>query len=59
MKDGVNRRSFMKLAGTSLGIGVLYTVLPMPVAGEAGEMMRFLGQRERRAGHALLLRPTE
>src|SRR6266436_9120402 len=44
MKDAVNRRSFMKIAGSSLGIGVLYTALPMPVAGEAGEMMRWLGK---------------
>ena len=35
MKKSVNRRSFMKIAGSSLGIGVLYTALPMPVAGEA------------------------
>src|SRR5262249_6474964 len=45
MKTDVNRRSFMKIAGSTLGIGVLYTALPMPVVGEAGEMMRFLGQK--------------
>jgi len=45
MKKSVNRRSFMKIAGSSLGIGVLYTALPMPVVGEAGEMMRWLGKQ--------------
>jgi predicted phosphodiesterase len=45
MKKSVNRRSFMKIAGSSLGIGVLYTALPMPVVGEAGEMMHWLGQQ--------------
>ena len=39
MKTSVNRRSFMKIAGSSLGIGVLYSALPMPLAAEAGEMM--------------------
>ena len=44
MKD-VNRRSFMKIAGTSLGIGVLYSAFPMATArGEAGEMFRLLGK---------------
>jgi hypothetical protein len=37
MKDGENRRSFMKIAGTSLGIGVLYIALPQGAVGEAGE----------------------
>jgi predicted phosphodiesterase len=45
MKKSVNRRSFMKIAGSSLGIGVLYTALPMPVVGESGEMMRWLGKQ--------------
>jgi hypothetical protein len=44
MKHAVNRRSFMKIAGSSLGIGVLYTALPQPAVGEAGEMMRWLGK---------------
>jgi len=34
----------MKIAGSSLGIGVLYTALPLPAAGKAGEMMRWLGK---------------
>jgi predicted MPP superfamily phosphohydrolase len=45
MKDSVNRRSFMKIAGSTLGIGVLYTALPQPAVGEAGEMMRWLGKQ--------------
>jgi hypothetical protein len=40
-----NRRSFMKIAGTSLGIGVLYTALPQGAVGEAWEMMRWLGKQ--------------
>jgi hypothetical protein len=45
MKDAVNRRSFMKIAGSSLGIGVLYSALPMAATGEAGEMMHWLGKQ--------------
>jgi hypothetical protein len=45
MKDSVNRRSFMKIAGSTLGIGVLYTALPQPAVGEADEMMRWLGKQ--------------
>ena len=45
MKNAVNRRSFMKIAGSSLGIGALYTALPLPAGGEAGEMMRWLGTK--------------
>jgi len=40
MKDAFNRRSFMKIAGSWLGIGVLYTALPVPAVGKASEMMR-------------------
>ncbi len=41
-----DRRSFMKIAGTSLGIGVLYSAVPAAaLTGEAGEMFRFLGKR--------------
>jgi hypothetical protein len=41
-----DRRSFMKIAGTSLGIGVLYNTVPAAaLTGEAGEMFRFLGKR--------------
>jgi 3',5'-cyclic AMP phosphodiesterase CpdA len=38
-----NRRSFLKIAGTSLGIGALYSVLPKPLKGETAEMARWLG----------------
>ncbi len=41
----VDRRSFMKIAGSSLGIGVLYQALPMPVLGEQAEMMNWLGKQ--------------
>ncbi len=45
MKD-VNRRSFMKIAGTSLGIGVLYSAFPAAKAsGEAGELFSLMGQK--------------
>jgi hypothetical protein len=45
VKNAVNRRSFTKIAASSLGIGVLYSALPLPAAGEAGEMMRWLGKK--------------
>jgi len=35
----------MKIAGSTLGIGVLYTALPQPAVGEADEMMRWLGKQ--------------
>ena len=38
----VNRRSFMKITGSTLGIGVLYSALPTVATGEAGEMIRWL-----------------
>lgn len=38
-----NRRSFLKIAGTSLGIGALYSVLPKPLKGETAEMARWIG----------------
>jgi hypothetical protein len=42
----VDRRSFMKIAGSSLGIGVLYTAVPAAGAGgEVGEMFRLLGEK--------------
>lgn len=44
MKDSFNRRSFLKIAGSSLGIGVLYTALPLAAPGEAGEMLNWLGK---------------
>jgi 3',5'-cyclic AMP phosphodiesterase CpdA len=45
MKD-VDRRSFMKVAGSTLGIGVLYSAFPTAKAhGETGEMFRLLGEQ--------------
>ena len=35
----------MKIAGSTLGIGVWYTAMPVPAVGEAGEMMRWLGKK--------------
>ena len=34
-----DRRSFLKIAGASIGIGALYHVLPAPAHGLAGEML--------------------
>lgn len=44
MKSALNRWSFMKIAGMSLGIGVLYSALPVAGTGEAGDLMRWLGK---------------
>jgi 3',5'-cyclic AMP phosphodiesterase CpdA len=45
MKD-VNRRSFMKIAGTSLGIGVLYSAFPAAAAnGEPGDFFSLMGKK--------------
>jgi len=39
-----DRRSFLKIAGTSLGIGVLYSAYPAALAkGEVGDMFALLG----------------
>jgi len=43
MSKPIDRRVFFKIAGHSLGIGVLYSVLPTAARGEAGEMLRWLG----------------
>ena len=41
-----DRRSFLKIAGTSLGIGVLYSAYPAALAkGEAGDMFASLGRQ--------------
>jgi 3',5'-cyclic AMP phosphodiesterase CpdA len=42
---GLDRRSFLKVSGTALGIGVLYTAAPVAASGEVGEMMRALGTK--------------
>src|SRR5512143_3531492 len=38
MKE-TDRRSFLKLAGTTIGIGALYHVLPTPARGLASELL--------------------
>src|SRR3954454_10163836 len=45
MKKPFDRRSFLKVSGTALGIGVLYTAVPLVAGGETGEMMRWIGKR--------------
>ncbi len=46
MSERVDRRSFLKIAGTSLGIGALYSVAPLLGAdGEAGEIARTLWKK--------------
>ena len=41
-----DRRSFLKMAGTSLGIGVLYTAMPAaPASGEIGEMFNLMAKK--------------
>lgn len=45
MKGPVDRRQFLRIAGTSLGIGVLYHVAPRPASGEALEVLRLLGKQ--------------
>ena len=45
MKAPVDRRSFLKIAGMSLGIGTLYQVAPLyGTSGAIGEMMSQLGR---------------
>ena len=40
-----DRRSFLKIAGTSLGVGVLYSAYPAAFAkGEVGDMFASLGR---------------
>lgn len=46
MKGPLDRRSFLKISGTSLGIGVLYSAFPAATAGsDAGEMFRLMGRK--------------
>lgn len=45
VKKEFNRRSFMKIAATSFGIGALYQVLPMTASGESEEFLGFLGKQ--------------
>ena len=44
MKKHLDRRRFLKIAGTSMGVGALYTVWPgLGRSAEAGELARRLG----------------
>ncbi len=46
MANRVDRRSFLKIAGTSLGIGALYSVAPLLGAdGEGSEIARTLWKK--------------
>jgi hypothetical protein len=45
VKKDMNRRSFMKIATTSFGIGMLCQVLPVPAVGENREYLNFLGKQ--------------
>lgn len=45
MKKDMNRRSFMKIATTSFGIGMLCQVLPVPAVGENHDYLNFLGKQ--------------
>ena len=46
MKGPLDRRSFLKISGTTLGIGVLYSAFPAAAAGgETGEMFRLMGRK--------------
>ena len=40
----MNRRKFLKIAGTSFGIGALYQVLPMAAEGKTEGYLNFLGK---------------
>ncbi len=44
MKPELSRRSFMKIAGVSIGIGALYSVAP-PAFGAGAEIMHYLGDK--------------
>jgi 3',5'-cyclic AMP phosphodiesterase CpdA len=46
MKDPVNRRTFMKIAGTSIGVGALFHVVPLLGASDGGRRIAaMLGQK--------------
>jgi len=40
----MNRRKFLKITGTSFGIGALYQVLPVAANGQSHEFLNFLGK---------------
>ena len=43
--NDVDRRSFLRISGAALGIGVLYSAVPTVVSAEERDVMRFLGKR--------------
>jgi hypothetical protein len=45
MKTPIGRRSFLKVSGTALGIGVLYTAAPLVTSGQAAEAVNWLGKK--------------
>ena len=45
MKKPVDRRSFLKIAGTGIGIGALYSVVPLVAHGEARDVFHFLKEK--------------
>lgn len=45
MKCPLDRRSFMKIAGSSLGMGALYQVLPGVASASTAEFLSFLGKK--------------
>jgi len=59
MKE-VDRRKFMKIAGSSLGIGVLYSAMPLARArGEAGAFFNEMGKKERGGSQPVHISSTE
>ena len=46
MTESLNRRKFMKIAGTSIGVGALYRVAPL-LAGsaEAARLQKLVGKK--------------
>src|SRR5256885_6345068 len=45
MNKPFDRRSFLKIAGASFGIGVTYTAFPAAAGGQTAEMFNFLGKQ--------------
>jgi hypothetical protein len=57
MRDPVDRRTFMKIAGTSIGVGALFSVAPLLGASPAGRRVaELLGKKNGEAPGPLLLR---
>ena len=44
MKE-INRRSFMRIAGMSLGVGALYQVPPVKLNAESNEIFNWMGEK--------------